>query len=77
MILISSTSFPRAREHNVKVEEFADLSVAIWEAAGGAGEHAGWVIDVRLQSTPLSLVTSPGSDPLVGNPIYLQFSSGV
>lgn len=77
MILSSSTNFPRAGEHNVKVEEFVDLCVAVWEAAGGMGEHAGWIIDVRLQSTSLSPVTSFGSDSLVGDSIYIQFSSGV
>lgn len=39
--------FPQARERNVKVEEFVDLCVAVWKASGAAGEHAGWVIDVR------------------------------
>lgn len=46
-ILTTSTKFPHAAQKNVKVEEFVDLCVAIWEASGGIGEHAGWVIDVR------------------------------
>lgn len=50
-ILSSSTKFPRAGERNVKVEEFVDLCVAIWEASGGMGEHAGWVIEVRVPTS--------------------------
>lgn len=46
-VLNVSTKFPRAGERNVLVEEFADLCVAIWEASGAVGEHAGWVLDVR------------------------------
>ena len=45
-ILTASTKFPHAGERNVKVEEFVDLCVAIWEAHGASGEQAGWVIDV-------------------------------
>jgi len=47
-VLNVSTKFPRAGERNVLVEEFVDLCVAIWEASGAVGEHAGWVIDVRF-----------------------------
>lgn len=45
-ILTASTKFPRAGQRNMKVEEFVDLCVAIWEAHGAIGEQAGWVIDV-------------------------------
>jgi hypothetical protein len=45
-ILTVSTSFPRAGQRNVRVEEFVDLCVAVWEASGGLGDHAGWVIEV-------------------------------
>lgn len=45
-VLSSSTQFPRAGDRNVKVEDFVDLCVAVWEASGAVGEHAGWVIDV-------------------------------
>jgi hypothetical protein len=45
-ILTVSTSFPRAGERNVKVEDFVDLCVAVWEASGEIGDYAGWVIDV-------------------------------
>lgn len=47
-ILSGCTKFPKAGERNVKVEEFVDLCVAVWEAGGAVGEHAGWVIDVRV-----------------------------
>jgi len=47
-ILSASTRFPRAGQQNSKVEEFVDLCVAVWEAAGGHGEQASWVIDVRM-----------------------------
>ncbi len=47
-ILTSSTKFPCAGQRNIKVEEFVDLCVAIWEAHGAVGEQAGWVIDVRF-----------------------------
>jgi hypothetical protein len=49
-ILTVSTHFPRAGEKNVKVENFVDLCVAVWEASGEVGDHANWVIDVRLIS---------------------------
>lgn len=45
-ILSISTRFPRAGERNVKVEDFVDLCVAVWEASGAVGEYAGWVLDV-------------------------------
>ena len=47
-VLDVSVKFPRASERNSLVEEFVDLCVATWEASGAVGEHAGWVIDVRL-----------------------------
>ena len=47
-ILTVSTHFPRAGERNAPVEDFVDLSVAIWEAGGAVGDQAGWVIDVSL-----------------------------
>lgn len=46
-ILSVSTQFPRAGERNVKVEDFVDLCVAVWEASGAVGDYAGWVLDVR------------------------------
>jgi len=47
-ILSVCTTFPRAGERNVKVEDFVDLCVGVWEAGGAVGDHAGWVIDVIL-----------------------------
>jgi hypothetical protein len=45
-ILNATTRFPRAGERNAQVEDFVDLCVAVWEASGAVGEHAGWVVDV-------------------------------
>jgi hypothetical protein len=45
-ILNITTKFPRAGEHNNKVEDFVDLCTAVWESAGAIGEHANWFIDV-------------------------------
>lgn len=45
-ILSASTKFPKAGERNVKVEDFVDLCVAVWEASGAVGDHGGWVIEV-------------------------------
>ncbi|TFK94482.1 hypothetical protein K466DRAFT_476349 [Polyporus arcularius HHB13444] len=53
-ILSTCTSFPKAGERNVKVEDLVDLSVATWEADGAIGEYAGWVIDVMWWATRLT-----------------------
>ncbi|PCH34790.1 hypothetical protein WOLCODRAFT_139578 [Wolfiporia cocos MD-104 SS10] len=53
-ILSVSTQFPKAGQRNVKVEDLADLCVAIWEADGAVGEYAGWVIDVLWWATRLT-----------------------
>ncbi|KAI0072606.1 hypothetical protein K474DRAFT_1711463 [Panus rudis PR-1116 ss-1] len=53
-ILSLSTQFPRAGERNVKVEDFVDLCVAVWEADGAVGEYVGWVIDVLWWATRLT-----------------------
>ncbi|KAJ7086395.1 hypothetical protein B0H15DRAFT_347574 [Mycena belliarum] len=53
-ILSVSTSFPHAGQHNVKVEEFVDLCVAVWEASGSVGDYAGWVIDVLWWATRMT-----------------------
>jgi len=47
-ILNVSTTFPRAGERNVKVEDFVDLCVGVWEASGCVGDTAGWVVDVSF-----------------------------
>ena len=49
-ILDHNTRFPRAGEKNVKVEDFVDLCVAVWEASGSMSDRAGWVIDVSLSA---------------------------
>ncbi|KAF9005198.1 hypothetical protein BDQ17DRAFT_1354012 [Cyathus striatus] len=53
-ILSSCTVFPSAGEQNTQVEEFVDLCVAVWEAAGSVGSHASWVIDILWWSTRLT-----------------------
>ncbi|KAJ7119647.1 hypothetical protein C8R44DRAFT_841131 [Mycena epipterygia] len=53
-ILSVCTRFPRAGQHNVKVEEFVDLCVAVWEASGAVGDYAGWVIDVLWWATRMT-----------------------
>ena len=58
-VLNVGTKFPRAGERNVLVEEFVDLCVATWEAAGAVGEHAGWVIDVRFSACGSSTYSDP------------------
>lgn len=45
-ILNASTTFPKAGERNTKVEDFVDLCVGVWQAAGALGENAGWLVDV-------------------------------
>jgi hypothetical protein len=47
-VLSACTTFPKAGERNVKVEDLVDLCVGVWEASGAIGDHAGWVIDVGL-----------------------------
>lgn len=46
LVLAASTVFPRAGERNVKVEEYCDALVAVWERSGARGNDAGWVIEV-------------------------------
>ncbi|RPD68271.1 hypothetical protein L226DRAFT_517343 [Lentinus tigrinus ALCF2SS1-7] len=53
-ILSVCTTFPKAGERNVKVEDLVDLAVATWEADGAVGEYAGWVIDVLWWATRLT-----------------------
>ncbi|XP_006457157.1 hypothetical protein AGABI2DRAFT_123023 [Agaricus bisporus var. bisporus H97] len=52
VILASSTKFPKAGERNIKVEDFVDLCVAVWEVgSGGNGERNGWVIEMLWWAT--------------------------
>ncbi|PFH52497.1 hypothetical protein AMATHDRAFT_139942 [Amanita thiersii Skay4041] len=53
-ILNHCTHFPRAGERNSRVEDFADLCVAVWEAAGASGDHASWVLDILWWATRLT-----------------------
>lgn len=55
-ILSVSSTFPKAGERNVLVEDLVDLSVAAWEADGAVGEYAGWVIDVCARNLSLLAV---------------------
>jgi hypothetical protein len=45
-VLADNTHFPRAGERNVKVEEYSDAVMAIWERSGARGNEAKWVIEV-------------------------------
>ena len=62
-ILNVSTTFPRAGERNVKVEDFVDLCVGVWEASGCVGEAAGWVVDVSFFLSYRSCPAPPQSPP--------------
>ncbi|GJE95955.1 tetratricopeptide repeat protein [Phanerochaete sordida] len=53
-LLSVCTRFPRAGERNVRVEDFVDLCVAVWEADGAVGEYAGWAIDFLWWATRLT-----------------------
>ncbi|KAI5983730.1 hypothetical protein EDC04DRAFT_3008055 [Pisolithus marmoratus] len=53
-ILDKCTRFPRAGERNVKVEDFVDLCVAVWEASGSMSDRADWVIDTLWWATKLT-----------------------
>ncbi|KAI6131742.1 hypothetical protein EV401DRAFT_1919508, partial [Pisolithus croceorrhizus] len=53
-ILDKCTHFPRAGERNVKVEDFVDLCVAVWEASGSISDWADWVIDILWWATQLT-----------------------
>ncbi|GLB40656.1 putative tetratricopeptide repeat [Lyophyllum shimeji] len=53
-ILNACTTFPRAGERNVRVEDFVDLCVAVWEAGEAGGEGTGWVLDILWWATRLT-----------------------
>ncbi|KIN96741.1 hypothetical protein M404DRAFT_162388 [Pisolithus tinctorius Marx 270] len=53
-ILDECTHFPRAGERNVKVEDFVDLCVAVWEASRSVSDWADWVIDTLWWATKLT-----------------------
>lgn len=53
LVLAACTFFPSAGERNVKVEEYCDALVAVWERSGARGRDASWVIEVNgLRLTP-------------------------
>lgn len=64
-VLSASTRFPRAGEKNIKVEEFVELCVVLWEAGWVYGDDKNakkqreedlgtrWIIDVSAQSNCL------------------------
>ena len=65
-ILAVSTTFPRAGTRNMKVEEFVDLCVAVWEMNlfSGGGGQVGWVVDVRT-TVFLPVPSCPSVAPLL------------
>lgn len=72
-VLGASTRFPRAGEKNIKVEEFVELCVVLWESGWVHGDDKNtrtqleedlgtrWVIDVRIQSDFTSKASNIGS----------------
>ncbi|KAG8834242.1 hypothetical protein FRC17_009318 [Serendipita sp. 399] len=46
MVLAKCTTFPRAGERNVHVEEYCDGVVAVWERSGARGKDAQWAIEI-------------------------------
>ncbi|TFK25843.1 hypothetical protein FA15DRAFT_755465 [Coprinopsis marcescibilis] len=71
-ILAISTKFPRAGQRNVKVEELADLCVAVWEASGAVGESSNWVLDILWWATRLTF----NSSRVIRHMIRLFYLSG-
>ncbi|KAG2136578.1 uncharacterized protein EDB93DRAFT_1168404 [Suillus bovinus] len=53
-ILGACTTFPKAGERNVKVEDFVDLCVAVWEADGALSDPVRWVLDMLWWATRLT-----------------------
>ena len=79
-LLSACTQFPRAGERNVRVEDFVDLCVAVWEADGAAGENAEWVIDVSpflasLYALFMIKIVLCNTVLVVGDAPHLQFVS--
>lgn len=75
VLLSATTAFPRAGEHNVKVEEFVDLCVAAWDIAGANGEQAGWVIDVRKPSVHINTTSLANMPQILWWGTRLTFNS--
>ncbi|KAG1824753.1 uncharacterized protein BJ212DRAFT_1322207 [Suillus subaureus] len=53
-ILGTCTTFPKAGERNVKVEDFVDLCVAVWETNGAMSDRVRWVLDMLWWATRLT-----------------------
>ncbi|KAG2119459.1 hypothetical protein DEU56DRAFT_120881 [Suillus clintonianus] len=53
-ILATCTTFPKAGERNVKVEDFVDLCVAVWETSGALSDRVRWVLDILWWATRLT-----------------------
>ncbi|KAG1743800.1 hypothetical protein EDB19DRAFT_1697006 [Suillus lakei] len=53
-ILGTCTTFPKAGERNVKVEDFVDLCVAVWETSGAMSDGVRWVLDMLWWATRLT-----------------------
>lgn len=53
-ILGTCTTFPKAGERNVKVEDFVDLCVAVWETNGAMSDSVRWVLDILWWATRLT-----------------------
>lgn len=77
-LLSVCTQFPRAGQHNVRVEDFVDLCVAVWEADGAVGEYAGWAIDVSIspQSSRRNrrMINIMTTVPVVGDAPHFQLA---
>jgi hypothetical protein len=58
-ILGTCTTFPKAGERNMKVEDFVDLCVAVWETDGAMPDRVRWVLDVRLRGLDFNRFTDP------------------
>jgi hypothetical protein len=56
LVLAACTFFPRAGERNVKVEEYCDALVAVWERSGARGSDASWVIEVSQSGSSINLL---------------------
>ncbi|KAG1772464.1 hypothetical protein EV702DRAFT_1134016 [Suillus placidus] len=54
IILRTCTTFPKAGERNIKVEDFVDLCVAVWETSGAMSDHVHWVLDMLWWATRLT-----------------------
>lgn len=54
LVLAQSTVFPRAGDRNIKVEEYCDGVMAVWERAGANGKEAQWAIEILWWATRMT-----------------------